>query len=125
MQQIAVLSAVFAVVLTANLVSPFIVSISLQCKTMCFDTRRVSSRLCRNDNEMYQDFDFSDSTKSDFLIGLQKRADNLAKAEAMEMLYDKGDVVVNLPVICFDALLPGQRLQGSTTDPTFCEVSKK
>jgi hypothetical protein len=42
----------------------------------------------------------------------------------MEMLYDHGDVVIDLPVICFDALLPGQRLQGSTTDPTFCEVSK-
>ena len=30
--------------------------------------------------------------------------------------------IVDLPVICLDALLPNQTLIGSTTDPTFCNM---
>ena len=32
------------------------------------------------------------------------------------------NIIVELPVISFDALLPNQRLTGSTTDPTFCNI---
>ena len=32
---------------------------------------------------------------------------------------DKLDIV-SVPVICLDALLPGQKLEGTTEDPTFC-----
>ena len=85
--------------------------------------RKLLSRQEKN-NDIYQDFDSfspdnSSPVSSDFVAGLQTRVDTLANAKS----FDIGDEVVDLPVICFDALLPGQRLTGSTTDPTFCEVS--
>lgn len=83
------------------------------------DFQRRTSAILQSD-EIYQDS--SSDTHSDFLVGLQKRVDTLAKAQEVEKSFVDGDVVVNLPVICFDALLPGQRMHGSTTDPTFCEV---
>jgi hypothetical protein len=80
----------------------------------------------KNNNDVYyQDFDSLsfDATDHDFVSGLQKRVNALTRAKETEMAYGDGDAVLDLPVICFDALLPGQRLTGSTTDPVFCEVS--
>lgn len=49
---------------------------------------------------------------------LQKRIDSLKTAETQaQQLADRP--FVELPVIVFDALLPNQRLEGVTTDPTF------
>ena len=86
--------------------------------------RISSSRQEKSNDITYQDFDSfssnnSSPVSSDFVAGLQARVDTLANAK----FFDVGNEVVELPVICFDALLPGQRLTGSTTDPTFCEVS--
>lgn len=76
---------------------------------------------------MYQDFDpFSSDTNSnpsDLITGLLKRVDAVSSAREKELTYVHGEAVVDMPVICFDALLPGQRLTGSTSDPAFCEVS--
>ena len=51
--------------------------------------------------------------------GLQLRANELREAKETEELVIR-DKAANLPVVVFDALLPNQRLEGSTTDPTFC-----
>ena len=53
-----------------------------------------------------------------FEEGLLRRVRVLSKATAMEeqLLLEKTQ---DLPVICFDALLPKQRLKGSTQDVTF------
>lgn len=110
----------------------------------CIRHQHTSTILKQSNIEIFQDFDsypneesstnndeFSKSlsdriaavkeAQSNFVRGLQKRVDTLAKAEELEVTMLSG--VVDLPVICFDALLPGQRLSGSTTDPTFCDVS--
>ena len=64
-----------------------------------------------------------------FISGLQKRVNSIARAEEFEssISYGKNStggepIIVDLPVVCFDALLPNQRLTGSTTDPTFCHL---
>ncbi|KAL7473741.1 hypothetical protein ACHAXS_014487 [Conticribra weissflogii] len=70
-------------------------------------------------------------SESDFVSGLQRRVTRVAQAEERDAAMSYGhaaddaaatsddDIVVSLPVITFDALLPRQRLSGSTTDPTF------
>lgn len=68
--------------------------------------------------------------ESSFVAGLQKRVQSVAEAEEFDstMTLSSGDgkgqgsAVVELPVVCLDALLPNQRLAGSTTDPNFCNL---
>jgi hypothetical protein len=54
---------------------------------------------------------------------LSRRIETLQSAEEqeqkMQLTNAVDPLITELPVICFDALLPGQRLEGSTTDPTF------
>ena len=55
--------------------------------------------------------------------GVQLRAAQLREADELEAKLrsstSKG-TTIQLPVVVFDALLPNQRLEGSTDDPTFC-----
>ena len=60
-----------------------------------------------------------EQNESTLIAGLQKRAKAVAKADEE---FNKNNGVVELPVICLDALLPNQRLEGSTSDPTFCNL---
>ncbi|KAL7443686.1 hypothetical protein ACHAXH_007528 [Discostella pseudostelligera] len=68
-------------------------------------------------------------TEKSFVSDLQKRMKSIARAEEFDssISYEKSNnntsrdpIIVDLPVACFDALLPNQSLTGSTTDPTFC-----
>ncbi|KAL7536305.1 hypothetical protein ACHAXR_007069 [Thalassiosira sp. AJA248-18] len=70
-----------------------------------------------------------EQSESSFVAGLQRRVKSVAKAEEFDMTISNGSeeksrepIVVDLPVVCFDALLPNQRLSGSTTDPTFINL---
>ena len=59
---------------------------------------------------------------------LQRRVKEVRVADAAEarvmrsFTTDTDSTAVSLPVVAFDALLPGQRLTGSTEDPTFCRL---
>ena len=59
---------------------------------------------------------------------LQRRVKEVRVADAAEARVmrsfstDTDSTAVSLPVVAFDALLPGQRLTGSTEDPTFCRL---
>ena len=63
-----------------------------------------------------------------FVSGLKKRMKSIARADEFDssISYENNNIadgeliIVDLPVVCFDALLPNQSLTGSTTDPTFC-----
>ena len=106
----------------SNLTSSLLISYS-----PTIQPKYCTSLFQQGKNEIYQDFDpFSsdtDSNPSGFVTGLQKRVDAVSTAREKELKYVHGEAVVDMPVICFDALLPGQRLAGSTSDPTFSEVS--
>lgn len=59
--------------------------------------------------------------------GLHQRADELRAADVIKALVlaspqSRNASAVRLPVIAFDALLPQQRLTGSTQDETFCRL---
>ena len=60
--------------------------------------------------------------------GLQRRANEVRVADEMEARVMNSSsstmdtTTVSLPVVAFDALLPRQRLTGSTEDPTFCRL---
>ena len=58
-------------------------------------------------------------SESLFVSGLQNRVNKVVEAEELDTIMSSR-VDVELPVLTLDALLPGQRLTGSTTDPTFC-----
>eukprot|EP00984_Skeletonema_dohrnii_P018715 scaffold8790_cov126-Skeletonema_dohrnii-CCMP3373.AAC.8 len=62
--------------------------------------------------------------ESVFVSGLQNRVKKIVEADELDTVMSSKDannnIIVDLPVVCLDALLPNQRLQGSTTDPTFC-----
>ena len=55
-----------------------------------------------------------------FEEGLRRRTRDVAAAEALDRSTLEPEAF--LPVITFDALLPNQRLSGSTDDPTFCRL---
>ncbi len=63
-------------------------------------------------------------SESVFVSGLQNRVNKVVEADELDTLLlskDENNItIVDLPVVTMDALLPNQRLQGSTTDPTFC-----
>mmetsp|Transcript_10221 Transcript_10221/g.22722 ORF Transcript_10221/g.22722 Transcript_10221/m.22722 type:complete len:183 (-) Transcript_10221:2157-2705(-) len=69
-----------------------------------------------------------EQNESSFVAGLQKRVKSVTSAEEFDSAMssyvtgENNSTVVELPVVCFDALLPNQRLTGSTTDPTFCNL---
>ena len=54
------------------------------------------------------------------LSELQSRIERLRRNdEQQSQMTDVGTAVSSCPVICMDALLPAQRMEGSTSDPTF------
>jgi len=69
-----------------------------------------------------------EQSESSFVAGLQRRVKSVTKAEEFDSSISNNNNnndnqqqnVVELPVLCLDALLPNQKLVGSTTDPTFC-----
>jgi hypothetical protein len=58
--------------------------------------------------------------------GLQRRVDKIVKADeldaAMSLKDENNNIIIDMPVVIMDALLPNQRLTGSTTYPTFCNL---
>ncbi|CAJ1946800.1 unnamed protein product [Cylindrotheca closterium] len=53
---------------------------------------------------------------------LAKRIEGLRQSQGIQDLVDSNKVqATELPVISFDSLLPKQRLEGRTDDPTFCQ----
>ena len=90
-----------------------------------------------NDESQSSGFDASDLSKriqqlkdsesqasEKFASGLEQRVRELRSAKAIEDKFDSNEEdssssFVSLPVICFDALLPNQKMEGSTEDPTF------
>jgi hypothetical protein len=63
-------------------------------------------------------------SESLFVSGLQNRVNKIVEADKLDTTMSSKDannnIIVDLPVVTLDALLPNQRLTGSTTDPTFC-----
>ena len=64
-------------------------------------------------------------TQESFIDGIQKRVNIVSKSQEFDDELLRGSGTVELPTICFDALLPNQRLSGSTTDPTFMTFLRK
>ena len=57
-----------------------------------------------------------------FSQGLSGRVKELEISQQVQLaLADKTEQYLELPVLSFDALLPGQSLEGRTEDPTFCQ----
>jgi hypothetical protein len=88
-----------------------------------FDAEELSNRI-------KQVRDSESETTEIFASGLEQRVRELRSAKAIEEKFDSisdGEVddenslppLLSLPVICFDALLPNQKLEGSTQDTTF------
>ncbi len=82
-----------------------------------FDADDLSKRI-----QKVKDSESEASNK--FTSGLEQRVRELRSAEAIEEKFDGDDKdspssLLSLPVICFDAILPNQKLEGSTEDPTF------
>jgi len=63
-------------------------------------------------------------TQDSFIEGLQKRINIVSKSQEFDEQL-RGSSIVELPTVCFDALLPNQRLSGSTTDSTFMTFLRK
>jgi hypothetical protein len=92
-----------------------------QQKQPTFDAEQLSNRI--------KEVEKSESRMNDqFTSGLQQRVQELQSSKAIEELLfnnndndndDNNDVKLSLPVISFDALLPKQKLEGSTEDTTF------
>ena len=83
-----------------------------------FDAEQLSNRI--------KEVKKSESRMNDqFTSGLQQRVQELQSSKAIEELLfnndndNNNDVKLSLPVIIFDALLPQQKLEGSTEDTTF------
>src|SRR5210317_484465 len=62
------------------------------------------------------------ASESVFVSGLQRRVDKIVKADELDAAMSLKNIIVDMPVVTMDALLPNQRLTGSTTDPTFCNL---
>ncbi|KAL7491272.1 hypothetical protein ACHAWT_000671 [Skeletonema menzelii] len=75
---------------------------------------RVPAFRAANDDES----SFSESLS--FVSGLQNRVNKIVEADELDTVMSSKDAIVELPVVTLDALLPNQKLQGTTTDPTFC-----
>ena len=80
----------------------------------------------KNENDLEWDMDVLSKRIDDlegksqsFEEGLLRRVRLLSKANAIEEQLLLLESTQDLPVICFDALLPKQRLKGSTQDVTF------
>ncbi len=85
-----------------------------------FNTTQLSNRI-----QQIQEAELESS--QDFFQGLNQRVQELQSAnkieEQLDIGADNGAVVrVSLPVVSFDALLPNQKLEGSTEDPTFIQL---
>lgn len=61
------------------------------------------------------------TASDDAMSELYRRIDNLAASEKLQQSLLTTDKRVMLPTISFDALLPNQRLEARTTDPTFSQ----
>lgn len=78
-----------------------------------FNTTQLSDRI--------QQMKVSESEACDkFTSGLNQRVRELQSASEVEKQFDQGRAF--LPVISLDALLPNQKLEGSTQDPTFIKL---
>ena len=80
--------------------------------------------------------DAEDQTSRALTTGLSYRIEELKASEQIQKRLDwsgeeqqqeqqqqqQRQPAPCLPVVCFDALLPGQQLKGSTDDPTFCRL---
>jgi len=78
-----------------------------------FNTTQLSNRI--------QQVKQSESKVYDrFTSGLHQRVQELQSASEIEEQLDEG--ISFLPVITLDALLPNQKLEGSTEDPTFIQL---
>ena len=92
-------------------------------QSQLFDAKALSNRI-------KQVRDSESETTEIFASGLEQRVRELRSANAIEEKIDSisdGEAddeissapLLSLPVICFDALLPNQKLEGSTEDTTF------
>lgn len=89
--------------------------------------RIVNVRACADDDDELLRKRLEDLTKreeaeqAEQMAQLQRRMGNINTGDAQERaLYAAG--VGNLPVICLDALVPRQRMELDTDDPTFCRL---
>ena len=84
-------------------------------KTWSFNNKSLTQRIAE-----------VQASESVFVSGLQRRVDKIVKADeldaAMSLKDENNNIIVDMPVVTMDALLPNQRLTGSTTDPTFCNL---
>jgi hypothetical protein len=59
--------------------------------------------------------------EQELLHSLSVRVQQVQSSEqTLGLLQEHSTSILELPVLCFDALLPRQSLQGTTDDPTFC-----
>lgn len=109
-----------------------VVSFSCDASIQCHRGRAPALRNAADDDN--DEISFSKSLKqriaevqeseSVFVSGLQNRVNKVVEADELDSVMLSKDAnnitIVDLPVLTFDALLPNQKLQGTTTDPTFC-----
>ena len=109
------------------------VVVSFTCNTS-YDIRCHHGRVPALRNAANDESSFSESlsqrivevreSESAFVSGLQNRVNKIVEADELDTVMSSKDednnTIVELPVVTLDALLPNQKLQGSTTDPTFC-----
>ena len=98
-----------------------------------FDLSALNSRI----QELKNKEDAEDEAKStESLAALSQRIKEISKSQSVkekldrfQMDIDSGvqnpSLIMDLPVICFDALLPMQRLEARTQDPTFMLFMQK
>jgi len=80
-------------------------------KTLSFNNKSLTQRIAE-----------LQASESVFVSGLQRRVDKIVKADELDAAMSLKNIIVDMPVVTMDALLPNQRLTGSTTDPTFCNL---
>ena len=79
-------------------------------KTWSFNNKSLTQRIAE-----------VQASESVFVSGLQRRVDKIVKADELNAAMNN-NIIIDMPVVTMDALLPNQRLTGSTTDPTFCNL---
>lgn len=81
-----------------------------------------------HDDEGFEKNDFHHEDSDDMMTILSKRikevSDSQSFQENLDQFYDRiiddqTSLILDVPVICFDAILPNQVMEGSTSDSTF------
>lgn len=81
-----------------------------------------------HDDEGFEPNDFHPKDSDDMMAILSKRikevSDSQSFQEKLDQFYnqiidDQTSLILDVPVICFDAILPNQVMEGSTSDSTF------